>query len=47
MALLDIQAMDPARDGKGGGGGGGGGHGGGSNFSLLLCNSTASTLLCL
>jgi hypothetical protein len=43
MALLDIQAMDPARDGKGEGCG----HGGGSTFSLLLCDSTLSTTLCL
>jgi hypothetical protein len=42
MALLDIQAMDPARDGKGEGCG----HGG-SNLSLLLCDSTLSTTLCL
>ena len=42
MALLDIQAMDPSRDGKGDGG-----CGGGSTVSLLLCDSTASILLCL
>ena len=45
MALLDIQAMDTARDAKGGGGHGGG-HGGGSNVSLLLCDSIASVVLC-
>jgi Lanthionine-containing peptide SapB precursor RamS len=45
MALLDIQAMDTARDDKCGHGGGGG-HGGGSNLSLLLCDSTASITLC-
>jgi hypothetical protein len=44
MALLDIQAMDAVRDGKGDGGGGGGG---GSFVSLTLCDSTASVLLCL
>jgi Lanthionine-containing peptide SapB precursor RamS len=50
MALLDIQAMNAARDSKdqrGGGGGGGGGCGGGSNLSLLLCDSVASVTLCL
>jgi hypothetical protein len=41
MALLDIQAMDPARHGGGGGGGGG------SHLSVTLCDSTASVLLCL
>ncbi|WP_042405764.1 SapB/AmfS family lanthipeptide [Streptacidiphilus carbonis] len=39
MALLDLQTMDaPEHDGGGGGG---------SNVSLLLCDSTASVLLCL
>ena len=46
MALLDIQAMDPARDARGGGGEGGGGCGG-SDLSLLLCDSVASVALCL
>ena len=46
MALLDIQAMDPARDRNDTRWGGGGG-GGGSHLSVLLCNSTASTTLCL
>jgi Lanthionine-containing peptide SapB precursor RamS len=41
MALLDIQAMDPAR-----GGNGGGGHGGGSDLSVLLCDSVLSITLC-
>jgi len=45
MALLDIQAMDPARGGNGGGGYGGG-HGG-SELSVTLCDSYASILLCL
>jgi hypothetical protein len=45
MALLDIQAMDPARDDARHGGGGGGG--GGSHLSVTLCDSTASVLLCL
>ena len=44
MALLDIQAMNTARDDTRGGGGGGGG---GSHLSVLLCDSTASILLCL
>jgi hypothetical protein len=42
MSLLDLQGMEsPAPAG--------GGHGGGgvSSFSLLLCDSNASTLLCL
>jgi Lanthionine-containing peptide SapB precursor RamS len=43
MALLDIQAMDAVREGKGGHGGGGGG----SELSVLLCDSTASIQLCL
>jgi Lanthionine-containing peptide SapB precursor RamS len=42
MALLDIQAMDPARDNSRCGGGGGG-----SDLSVALCDSFASTLLCL
>jgi Lanthionine-containing peptide SapB precursor RamS len=42
MALLDIQAMDAARDDTRGGG-----HGGGSHLSVTLCDSTASVLLCL
>jgi hypothetical protein len=46
MALLDIQAMDPARDGSDTRGHGGGG-GGGSHLSVLLCDSTASVTLCL
>jgi hypothetical protein len=46
MALLDIQAMDPARDGNDARHGGGGG-GGGSHLSVTLCDSTASVLLCL
>ena len=46
MALLDIQAMDPARgDTRGHGGGGGGG--GGSDLSVLLCDSFLSTLCVL
>jgi Lanthionine-containing peptide SapB precursor RamS len=40
MALLDIQAMDPARDGNDA-------RCGGSNLSVALCDSTASVLLCL
>jgi lanthionine-containing peptide SapB len=43
MALLDIQAMDPARGGNGGGGHGGGG---GSDLSVLLCDSVLSLTLC-
>jgi Lanthionine-containing peptide SapB precursor RamS len=46
MALLDIQAMDTARDDTRGGHGGGGG-GGGSHLSVALCDSFASVLLCL
>ena len=42
MALLDIQAMDAVREGKGGHGGGGGG----SDLSLLLCDSIVSITLC-
>lgn len=46
MSLLDLQAMEtPARDTRWDGGGHGG-HGG-SEASLLLCDSTASVLLCL
>jgi SapB morphogen precursor RamS len=41
MALLDIQAMDPARDGNDAR------WGGGSELSVTLCDSTASFLLCL
>jgi hypothetical protein len=44
MALLDIQAMDPARDGNDTRWGGGGG---GSHLSVALCDSTASLTLCL
>ena len=47
MALLDIQAMDPARDGNDARWGGGGGGGGGSHLSLLLCDSYASVTVCL
>jgi hypothetical protein len=43
MALLDIQAMDPARDGNDTRWGGGGG----SHLSVLLCDSHASVTLCL
>jgi hypothetical protein len=42
MALLDIQAMDPARGDTRGHGGGGGGGGGGSDLSVLLCDSVLS-----
>jgi Lanthionine-containing peptide SapB precursor RamS len=42
MALLDIQAMDTARDTDKGHGGCGG-----SDLSVLLCDSFASTILCL
>jgi hypothetical protein len=42
MALLDIQAMDPARDSNDARWGGGGSH-----LSVALCDSTASTALCL
>ncbi|MEU1625301.1 SapB/AmfS family lanthipeptide [Streptomyces sp. NPDC020096] len=39
MALLDLQKMEtPEHEGHGGGG---------SEASLLLCDSTASVLLCL
>lgn len=41
MALLDLQGMDASEQGDGGG------NGGGSNVSLLLCDSTASVLLCV
>jgi hypothetical protein len=37
MAILDMQGMEPARNG----------HGNGSNVSLALCNSHASVTLCL
>ena len=50
MAILDMQAMNAARDSKdqrGGGGGGGCGGGGGSELSLLLCDSVASVTFCL
>ena len=40
MALLDIQAMNTARDAADA-------RCGGSYVSLLLCDSTASVLLCL
>jgi hypothetical protein len=40
MALLDMQGMEP--ESKGGHGGGGG-----SEFSLALCASEASAILCL
>jgi hypothetical protein len=42
MALLDIQAMDPAR-----GDTRWCGEGGGSDLSVALCDSIASVLLCL
>lgn len=45
MALLDIQAMDPARDSTDTRGDGGGG--GGSFLSIALCDSFASVTLCL
>jgi len=45
MILLDLQAMDTTPDTTQWGGGGG--HGGGSELSVLLCDSTASVLLCL
>jgi hypothetical protein len=41
MALLDIQAMDPARDNDTRWGGGG------SHLSVALCDSVASVTLCL
>jgi hypothetical protein len=48
MAILDMQAMNAARDSKGQrGDGGGGGCGGGSDVSLLLCDSAISYTLCL
>lgn len=40
MALLDMQALEAEGDNRGG-------HGFGSEFSLLLCDSAASVLLCL
>jgi hypothetical protein len=49
MSLLDLQALEAqsaTKGGHGGGGHGGGGEGG-SEISLLLCDSTASVLLCL
>jgi hypothetical protein len=42
MALLDIQAMDPARDSNDTRWGGGGSH-----LSVALCDSTVSLTLCL
>lgn len=42
MALLDIQAMDPARDTDTRDGGGAG-----SVLSVALCDSIASVTLCL
>jgi hypothetical protein len=42
MALLDIQAMDPARGDTRWGCGGGA-----SDLSVALCDSFASVLLCL
>lgn len=47
MALLDMQAMAPARNSDETRGGHGGGGGGGSQLSVALCDSTASVLLCL
>ncbi|WP_157435749.1 SapB/AmfS family lanthipeptide [Actinospica robiniae] len=48
MSLLDLQALEAQSATKGGHGGGHGGGGeGGSEVSLLLCDSTASVLLCL
>ncbi|MEU5434837.1 SapB/AmfS family lanthipeptide [Streptomyces sp. BR1] len=41
MTLLDLQKMDIEDKGDHGG------HGGESSVSLLLCDSTASVLLCL
>ena len=46
MSLLDLQALEAQSATKGGHGGGHGGEGG-SEVSLLLCDSTASVLLCL
>ncbi|MGD0558898.1 MAG: SapB/AmfS family lanthipeptide [Streptosporangiaceae bacterium] len=40
MAILDMQDMQSRERW-------GGGPGGGSDFSLLLCDSTLSTLLCV
>jgi Lanthionine-containing peptide SapB precursor RamS len=40
MALLDLQAMDSARDGSDT-------RCGGSDLSVLLCDSVASITLCL
>ena len=45
MSLLDLQALETPAATRGDGGGHGG-HGG-SEVSLLLCDSTASVLLCL
>jgi lanthionine-containing peptide SapB len=45
MTLLEMQSMDLARDSKDARWGGGGG--GGSHLSVLLCDSTASIMLCL
>jgi Lanthionine-containing peptide SapB precursor RamS len=39
MALLDLQGMEPERNGGGGGGG--------SHVSLTLCASQASVQVCL
>ena len=39
MAILDMQGMDSTRGGHGGGDG--------SDVSLLLCDSNASTTVCL
>jgi hypothetical protein len=49
MILLDLQAMDatPVDAPQDNWGGDHGGHGGGSELSVLLCDSTASVLLCL
>ena len=44
MAILEMQGMQ-SRASRGGGYGGG--WGGGSDFSVLLCDSMISTLLCL
>lgn len=46
MSLLDLQALEAQSATKGGHDGGHGGEGG-SEVSLLLCDSTASVLLCL
>jgi hypothetical protein len=45
MSLLDLQSLEA--DTTRGHDGGGHGGGGGSEVSLLLCDSTASILLCL